>query len=413
MVPVAPPPGRALRAAQGARHILVQLHPHADERRFMQQARAQGLRRINRVYGTTWIKMAIPAGSTPAQAVAAARKLPGVLRATKDVVVTINEQIPPRDPFYKDDDDPSTKPCDPSSQVCDPLDLVDQWGLFKVEAENAWRVTRGTPNVIIAILDSGVAINHDDLRGNIWTNPGEITGNGIDDDGNGLVDDVHGADFVGGNVGNPLDDPTSQDGNPDIPMGGTWVLNPTATFGISFAGDPAVGDGDDNNGDGFADIGVTHGTMVAGIIGAMTDNINPDTGQFEGMAGACWHCTLMPVRLINAEGWAFGSDAAAAIYYAVNKGANVINMSWGIDLSTLSPSDLGDIQVLSDAIDYAASHGVIMVAAAGNAGKAGLDFPAVLPSVISVGSSNWLDRRSSSPASPAPARCWTCSPRAS
>ena len=248
-----------------------------------------------------------------------------------------------------------------------------------MEAENAWRVTRGTPNVIIAILDSGVAINHDDLRGNIWTNPGEIAGNGIDDDGNGLVDDVHGADFVGSNVGNPLDDPASRTGIRTFRWAARGSSTPTATFGIRFAGDPAVGDGDDNNGDGFADIGVTHGTMVAGIIGAMTDNVNPDTGQFEGMAGACWHCTLMPVRLINAEGWAFGSDAAAAIYYAVNKGANVINMSWGIDLSTLSPSDLGDIQVLSDAIDYAVSHGVIVVAAAGNAGRSASISPPSCP----------------------------------
>ena len=124
-----------------------------------------------------------------------------------------------------------------------------------------------------------VLVNGRPLKGNIWTNPGEIAGNGVDDDGNGLIDDVHGADFVGSNVGNPLDDPTSQDGNPDIPMGGGWVFDPTATFGISFAGDPAVGDGDDNNGDGFADIGVTHGTMVAGIIGAMADKINPDTGR--------------------------------------------------------------------------------------------------------------------------------------
>ncbi|HEU5193710.1 MAG TPA: CARDB domain-containing protein, partial [Methylomirabilota bacterium] len=385
-----PPPAHG----RAARHILVQLHPHADEQRFLQQAGAQGLRRLSRVYGTTWFRMAIPAGADHTLAVAAARKLPGVLRATKDFLVRINEQIPPRDPLYKDDPDPSTKPCDPFSQICDPFDLVDQWGLFKVEAENAWHVTRGNPGVVIAILDSGVALNHDDLHANIWTNPGEVPGNGMDDDGNGLIDDVHGADFVGSNVGNPLDDPASRDGNPDIPAGGTWVPDPFATFGIRFAGDPAVGDGDDNNGDGFADIGVTHGTMVAGIIGAMTDNVNPTTGEFEGMAGACWHCTLMPVRMINAEGWAWGSDAAAAVYYAVDQGAHVINMSWGIDLSSLSPADLADIQVLSDAIDYAAAHGVIMVAAAGNGGAAGLNFPAAHPSVISVGSSNWLDRRS-------------------
>jgi subtilisin family serine protease/subtilase family serine protease len=376
------------------RHILVQLHPHADEGRVMQQARAQGLRRLSRVDGTTWFRLAVPAGATPEQALAAARRLPGVLRATRDVVVRVNEQIPPRDPLYKDDDDPSTKPCDPFFEICDPMTLVDQWGLFKVQAENAWHVTTGSPNVVIAILDSGVALSHDDLFGKIWTNPGETASNGIDDDGNGLVDDLHGANFVGSNIGAPGDDPASQDGNPDIPMGGSWVNDPTAPFGIRFAGSPAVGDGLDNDGDGSADTGVTHGTMVAGIIGAMTDNVNPATGQFEGMAGVCWHCTLMPVRLINAEGWAYGSDAAAAIYYAVNKGAQVINMSWGIDLSTLSPSDLADIQVLSDAVDYAAAHGVIMVAAAGNAGTAGLNFPAVHPSVISVGSSNWLDRRS-------------------
>jgi subtilase family serine protease/subtilisin family serine protease len=377
-----------------SRHILVQLHPHADERRFLQHASAQGLRRLSRVYGTTWFRMVIPAGAVPAHAAAAARTLPGVLRVTQDVVVTINDQIPPRDPLYKDDDDPSTKPCDPSSEICDPLTLVDQWGLFKAEAETGWRVTRGSPNVVIAILDSGVALDHDDLRTKIWTNPGEIPNNGIDDDGNGVIDDIHGADFVGSDVGSPLDEPASQDGNPDVPMGGSWVPDPTATFGIRFAGNPAVGDGVDNDGDGFADIGVTHGTMVAGIVGAITDNIDPATGQFEGMAGACWHCKLMPVRVINAEGWAFGSDAAAAIYYAVNMGAHVLNISWGIDLNTLEPSDMAAIQVIADAIDFAASHGVLVVAAAGNSGTAGLNFPAVMKSTISVGSSNWLDRRS-------------------
>jgi serine protease len=126
----------------------------------------------------------------------------------------------------------------------------------------------------------------------------------------------------------------------------------------------------------------------------MTDNVNPDTLQFEGMAGACWHCTLMPVRLINAEGWAFGSDAASAIYYAASMGAHVINISWGIDLSGASPDDLEAIQVIADAIDFAVSRGVIVVAAAGNSGTAGLHFPAIMRNTIAVGSSDWLDRRS-------------------
>ena len=382
-------------ARTATRHILVQLHPRADERRFLQDAGAQGLRRLSRVYGTTWLRMAIPAGANPAQAATAARTLPGVLRATLDPVVTINDQIPPRDPIYKDDDDPTTKPCDPFLEVCDPWTLVDQWGLFKVEAETGWAVTRGSQAVVIAILDSGMDLDHDDLVAKLWTNPGEIPGNGIDDDGNGIVDDVHGANFAGSNVGGLLDDPGSQDGNPDIPTGGTWVEDLTAIFGIRFVGNPAAGDGDDNNFDGLIDIGVTHGTMVAGIVGAMTDNpVSPGALEFEGMAGACWHCKLMPVRLINAEGWAFGSDAAAAILYATNMGAHVINISWGIDLAGASPADLQAIQVIADAIDIAANRGVIVVAAAGNSGTAGLHFPAIMKNTIAVGSSDWLDRRS-------------------
>jgi subtilisin family serine protease len=393
-------PGRALAGQVGpgrtaSRHILVQLHPRADEGRFLQEAGAHGLRRLSRVYGTRWLAMAIPGGIDPHQAAAAARALPGVLRATLDPIVSINGQIPPRDPLYKDDDDPSTKPCDPFVTVCDPYELVDQWGLFKVEAETGWLVQRGRPEVVIAILDSGMDLDHDDLRAKLWTNPGEIPGNGIDDDGNGLVDDVHGADFSGTNVGGLADVPGSRDGNPDVPRGGTWVEDfSTWPFGIRFAGDPAVGDAADNNLDGLIDIGVAHGTMVAGIAAAATDNVNPATGQFEGMAGACWHCRLMPVRLINAEGWAFGSDAASAINFAASMGAHVINISWGINLVSASPSLLESLQVLIDAIDVARARGAIVVAAAGNGGKPGLHFPAVMASTIAVGSSNWLDRRS-------------------
>jgi subtilisin family serine protease len=258
--------GRLGQTRTATRHILVQLHPRASERQFLLEAQARGLRQLGRVYGTNWLTMAVPRGADPAQAAAAAHALPGVLRATLDPIVSINQQIAPRDPLYKDDDDPSTKPCDPFFEICDPMTLVDQWGLFKVEAENAWRVTTGSPNVVIAILDSGVALNHDDLQANIWTNPGETAGNGIDDDASGLVDDVHGANFVGSNVGNPSDDPASQDGNPDIPMGGSWVSDPTAPFGIRFAGNPAVGDGLDNDGDGNVLRGSLRGDGVADLL---------------------------------------------------------------------------------------------------------------------------------------------------
>jgi subtilisin family serine protease len=155
--------------------------------------------------------------------------------------------------------------------------------------------------VVIAILDSGVDLDHDDLWANIWTNPGETPGNSIDDDDNGFVDDINGYDFCGDNIGDPYDDPISQDANPDIPAGGTWVEDLTAwPFGTRFAGDPAVGDAVDNNLDYVIDAGVTHGTLVAGVAGAMANNTNPVTNELEGMAGASWHVKLMPVRLINA-----------------------------------------------------------------------------------------------------------------
>ena len=375
-----------------SRHILVQLHPRTDELQFLQNAKGLGLKRIGRVHGSRWLIMSIPEGAHPRSAAASARMLRGVLKATLDPIVYINDQIPPNDPMYKDDDDPSTKPCDPFIEVCDGWDMVDQWGLFQVEAEGGWVDHTGSPDVVIAVLDSGVDLDHDDLWANIWTNTGEIPNNDTDDDGNGFIDDVNGYDFCGDNVGDPNDDPTSHDANPDIPTGGTWVEDMTAwPYGIRFAGDPAVGDAVDNNLDYVIDAGVAHGTFVAGIAGAMTDNINPATNEPEGMAGASWHVTLMPVRLINAEGWAYGSDAASAVYYATDNGANVINISWGMDLSSADPSLMEEIQVLVDAINYAAARGVIVVAAAGNTGTAGLHFPACMPNTIAVGASNWLD----------------------
>ena len=380
---------------EASRHILVKLHSSTDEKQFMQRAKGQGMNRLGKVYGSDWMVMSLPDGADPRQAAASARRFPGVLRATPDFIVRINDQIPPRDPLYQYDDDPTTKPCDVLLDDCDPSDLIDQWGLFKVEAEGGWAVQRGSPEIVIAVLDSGVDLDHDDLWNNIWTNPGEIPDNGNDDDANGFVDDVHGADFCGNNVGDPLDDPASQDANPDIPTGGTWIEDLDAwPFGIRFAGDPAVGDAVDNDLDQMLDLGVFHGTFAAGILAAMTDNINPETQEFEGMAGVCWNCKIMPVRLINAEGWAFGSDAAAAVYYATDMGANVINVSWGMDVNSADPTEMEEIEVLIEAINYAVSHGVIVVAAAGNSGTAGLHFPACMENTISVGSSNWLDQRS-------------------
>ncbi|MEN8108487.1 MAG: S8 family serine peptidase [Pseudomonadota bacterium] len=375
-------------------HVLLKLDDGVNLPGFSTLAIKHGFRHLRHVYGSDWYIFSIPAHASPRATAALARSLPGVVAASTDPIVSL-DVLPPRDPLYIEDDDPSAKSCDPLVDVCDSADVVDQWGLFRVGAEDAWNVTTGSDSVVIAVIDSGVDLDHDDLAGNIWNNPAEMA-NGIDDDGNGFIDDLHGADFAGDNVGDLFtDDVSSQDANPDIPMGGTWINDPLAyPWGIRFDGDPAVGDAVDNNLDLFADQGVFHGTFVAAIAAAMTDNINPESGEFEGMAGACWNCKIMPVRMINAEGNGYGSDAAAAIYYATDMGADIINLSWGFDLDSLDATGQAEVAIISDAVNHAVAQGVIVVASAGNSGGPALRFPASMANTIAVGSSNWLDRRS-------------------
>ena len=360
-------------------HILVRLARNARVEDVERSARSLGLVMRGRVYGSRWFTFALPTGAEPRAMARSAASLPGVGRATVDPIVTLLDHVVPRDPLYV----PAEASCDPWVEVC-----ANQWGLFKVDAAGAWHETTGSPDVVIAVLDSGIDLDHDDLLGNVWVNAGEIAGNGLDDDRNGLVDDVHGADFAGDNLGAPQDDPASQDGDPDIPEGGQWIEDPTTVWGLRFLGDPAVGDADDNDLDGYADLGVFHGTAVAGIAAAMTDNPVPDgSAAYEGMAGACGSCRIMPVRMINAEGSAFASDAAAALRYAAQMGADVAVASWGLPTDGLE-QDSPEIAVLSDALDYAIGTGLIVVAAAGNGGGPGVHYPAADPRVIAVGSSS-------------------------
>jgi subtilisin family serine protease len=151
------------------------------------------------------------------------------------------------------------------------------WGLSNpnnvdIDAPEAWRITTGRPSVIVAVIDSGIDLNHPDLAAAIWTNPNEVAGNGIDDDGDGLVDDVHGWNFI----------------------------NDTAN----------VQD----------DLG--HGTHVSGTIGAIGNN-------GIGVVGVATGVTIMPLKFIGPDGNGSIDDAVRAIYYAVDHGARVINASWG------------------------------------------------------------------------------------
>jgi subtilisin family serine protease len=144
-----------------------------------------------------------------------------------------------------------------------------QWALRDARVPRAWRTSVGGA-VTVAILDTGIDTSHPDLAGNLWTNPGEIPGNGLDDDGNGFVDDVHGADVVNGD------------------------------------GDPADGLG--------------HGTAVAGIIGGRGNNR-------AGVSGVAWRVRLMPVKVLPDQGFGSTATLVAGLRYALSNGARVINMS--------------------------------------------------------------------------------------
>ena len=204
----------------------------------------------------------------------------------------------------------------------------DLWGIYAVNAPAAWDTAQGD-GVVVAVIDTGVDYNHPDLADNIWTNPNEIAGNFFDDDGNGFVDDFHGWNFVN-NTNDPIDD----------------------------------------NG---------HGTHVAGTIAAEGNN-------GIGVIGVAWHAKIMPLKGFDSSGTGFDFTVAPAIMYAANNGADVINASWDSFNSNIQV--FGNSQTIEEAIQYAASLGVVFVASAGNSSQdANNFFPANSPEAITVASS--------------------------
>jgi len=247
--------------------------------------------------------------------------------------------------------------------------ICQQWGLFHIGIETAWGMSHGSAGIVIAVIDSGVDFDHPDIHhistgptdpevDKIWTNPGEVV-NGADDDGNGYIDDIHGWDFCGTDIGvgdaatndyseeeataanagtpeepgQPGED--SDDNNPDVFQGGgQWIWDDELGIPVAWeGGDPSVGDWEDNNGDSGFDLGVSHGTLVATVAAAVTDNICPDIGAWfdgpGGFSGVGYDCTIMPLRMMNAEGVGYAIDGYDAIMYAAENGADILNISWG------------------------------------------------------------------------------------
>jgi PKD repeat protein len=243
--------------------ILVQLKPGIPEQALQRMHRQEKNRLLHRTPGAEPAHvLALPAGRTVHEALARYRQSGLVAVAEPDYIVRAVTLLSPNDPKFQDG---------------------TLWGLHNtgqsggrddadIDAPEGWMTAHSASNIIVAVVDSGIRYTHEDLAANLWINPGEIAGNGIDDDDNGIIDDLHGFNAA------------TDSGDPSDAMG--------------------------------------HGTHVAGIIGAVGNNS-------KGVVGVAWNVRLMALRFLDGAGNGSISDAIRCIDYARTNGASVINASWG------------------------------------------------------------------------------------
>ncbi|MBN20655.1 MAG: hypothetical protein CL678_05140 [Bdellovibrionaceae bacterium] len=181
--------------------------------------------------------------------------------------------------------------------------LSSQWAHQAVQSNLAWDLQKGSSDIVVAVIDTGIDLTHQDLKNNLWTNLREIPGNGQDDDGNGFIDDVHGYDFV------------------------------------HYDGDPQADDSPH-----------FHGTHVSGTIAAEGGNGVGGVGQAPGVK-------VMALKFLSSNGSGQTSAAIQAIDYAIRMGAKIMSNSWG------SPQYS---RALEEAVERANQAGIVFVAAAGN-----------------------------------------------
>ena len=212
-------------------------------------------------------------------------------------------------------------------------DLALSWGLKRIGAPQAWEYTTGSQAIVVAVIDSGIDTSAPQLAGEVWTNPKEIPGNGIDDDKNGYVDDVHGWDFRNSSSVN--------------------------TTPIHW-----------------------HGTFVAGIIAAQA--------TADGVAGVAPGVRIMDLRVLDSKNLFYSTDwpkLAAAVDYATKNGARIINLS--IYSNGKPPL------VFEEAISRAVESGVIVVGITGNEGKNAVSYPGKYPGVLAVSATDQSDHLAS------------------
>ena len=265
----------------------------------------------------------LPAGTTVTQAIAQFQNSGQVAYAEPDYIryLTVTN---PNDPKYTDGTLWNLNNTGQNGGTAD----------ADIDAPEGWDRRTTANSVIVAVIDTGVRYTHEDLAANMWTNPGEIAGNGIDDDGDGYIDDVHGINARTGS-GDPTDD-------------------------------------------------YSHGTHVAGIIGAVGNNGT-------GVVGVAWGVKIMALKAFDSDGNTSDSDLIECINYATTKRANIINASWGGGPFNES---------MREAIAAARNQGILFVAAAGNNfqdNDSSLFYPASydLDNIISVAATTRTDAKAS------------------
>ncbi len=292
-----------------ANELLVKMRPAVTESAGKAIHQKIGARLLHRFDQVGWQHIQLPAGMSVSEGIARYQQQANVL------------SVEPNYLYHT-----SALPNDP--------DFSQLWGLTKIQAPTAWSSTTGSNDVVVAVVDSGINYNHEDLHANMWQNSGAIADNS-DDDADSYPDDIYGINAIT-HTGDPMDD-----------------------YG--------------------------HGTHVAGIIGAVGNN-----GL--GVTGVNWTVKLMALKFLDSSGSGTTADAVKCFNYliAMKKGGvniRAVNASWSGD---------GYSQSLKDAIDSAGDLGIITVCAAGNDGvniDASPEYPASYdsPSLITVTASDAND----------------------
>lgn len=224
-----------------------------------------------------------------------------------------------------------------------------------VNVENVWRtLTTGDPSIVVAVVDEGVKYTHPDLKANMWSNTKEIAGNGVDDDGNGYVDDIYGYNFVD---------------------------NGPITWDVTYVNAQGQVDGDSG-----------HGTHCAGTIAAVNNN-NVGVAGIAGGSGNGDGCRIMSCQIFSGPGGGGVSAVARAVKYAADNGASVISCSFGYDAGTFLTDDaygryasaeLAAIKYFEATKNNPVLNGGVAIFASGNDAQPYATYPGAYHDIISV-----------------------------